>query len=249
MERIMQGDNRELLKEIEDESVDLIISSPPYWSLKDYGGGEKDIGRNQSLDDFNDEMEQVYSQCYRVLKPGRHACIVIRDITKQRVCYPLHCHTIKSMEKTGFILEDIKYVLLLAHAHYDFVLIFRKGEPLKPWKMTDKFDEPFWDMRKRTGKKFNHPAAFIEEIPKVLIDKYSERGEIVLDMFGGTGTTMVVASKMDRDSIYMELNPEYVNIAKKRLSEYVGLNKFISEDNDEEERNASVQSDIAAHPE
>ena len=176
-------------------------------------------------------MKIVYAECFRVLKTGRHYCVVIRDVTKERVTYPLHCNTISLMDQIGFNLEEMKYVLLLSHAHYDYVLIFRKGDPIGQWKMVDKYDEPFWDMRRMRDTMGDHPAAFITAIPRVLIGKLSKPGEMVLDPFGGTGSTAVACKSLNRDYIYMELNPEYSVIATDRLAKAKpGLNSFMGRD-------------------
>jgi DNA modification methylase len=185
--------------------------------LADYGSGINDIGKNQSLQDYLDQMSVIYTECFRVLKPNRYCCVVIRDITHDRVCYPLHDYTINLCNKCGFILEDLKYVLLLSWAHYDYILIFRKGEPRYDGKMKNKYDEPFWDLR-RFHEKADHPAKFITMIPKILISKYTEEGEMVLDPFGGIASTAIAANALKRDWILLELNPAFIEYGKKRLN-------------------------------
>ena len=76
-----QGDSRDL-SGIDDGSIDLIITSPPYWDKADYGGRNTDIGTAGSYVDFLDELRQVFKECYRVLRPGRKLCVVTANVNQ-----------------------------------------------------------------------------------------------------------------------------------------------------------------------
>jgi len=76
-----QGDSRDL-SGIEDGSIDLIVTSPPYWDKADYGGRNTDIGTAGSYVDFLDELRQVFKECYRVLRPGRKLCVVTANVNQ-----------------------------------------------------------------------------------------------------------------------------------------------------------------------
>jgi len=103
---IINGDSREM-KEVKDSSIDLIVTSPPYWNIKDYGVKEQ-IGYNQSLNEYFDDLHKVFSECYRVLKPGRRMCINIGDQFIRATDYgkykviPLHAEVIVRCEQIGF---------------------------------------------------------------------------------------------------------------------------------------------------
>jgi len=103
---IVNGDSREM-KEVGDFSVDLIITSPPYWNIKDYGVKEQ-IGYNQTLNEYFEDLHKVFSECYRVLKPGRRMCINIGDQFARAADYgrykviPLHAEVIVRCERIGF---------------------------------------------------------------------------------------------------------------------------------------------------
>jgi len=103
---IINGDSREM-KEVKDSSIDLIVTSPPYWNIKDYGVKEQ-IGYNQSLNEYFDDLHKVFSECYRVLKSGRRMCINIGDQFARATDYgkykviPLHAEVIVRCEQIGF---------------------------------------------------------------------------------------------------------------------------------------------------
>lgn len=104
--KIIIGDSREMI-EIEDESIGLIITSPPYWHIKDYGVPGQ-IGYGQTLHEYLKDLYRVWEECFRVLKPGRRLCINIGDQFARSILYgryniiPLHAEVIVQCEKIGF---------------------------------------------------------------------------------------------------------------------------------------------------
>lgn len=104
--KIVIGDSR-WMKEVPDESVHLIITSPPYWQLKDYGNG-KQIGFNDSYEDYINNLNLVWSECYRILHNGCRLCINIGDQFARSVYYgrykviPIRTEIIKFCESAGF---------------------------------------------------------------------------------------------------------------------------------------------------
>jgi site-specific DNA-methyltransferase (adenine-specific) len=104
--KIIIGDSREM-KEIKDESVHLVITSPPYWQLKDYGDRNQ-IGFNDSYEDYINSLNLVWKECYRVLHKGCRLCINIGDQFARSVYYgrykiiPIRTEIIKFCETIGF---------------------------------------------------------------------------------------------------------------------------------------------------
>lgn len=104
--RLIIGDSR-AMKEITDESVHLIITSPPYWQLKDYGNG-KQIGFNDSYEDYINNLNLAWNECHRVLHKGCRLCINIGDQFARSVYYgrykiiPIRTEIIKFCENAGF---------------------------------------------------------------------------------------------------------------------------------------------------
>ena len=104
--KVIIGDSR-WMKEISDESVHLIITSPPYWQLKDYGNG-KQIGFNDTYEEYTNNLNLVWNECHRVLHKGCRLCINIGDQFARSVYYgrykviPIRTEIIKFCESIGF---------------------------------------------------------------------------------------------------------------------------------------------------
>ncbi|HHG75079.1 MAG TPA: site-specific DNA-methyltransferase [Persephonella sp.] len=104
--KIIIGDSRRMF-EIEDNSVQLIITSPPYWSIKDYGD-KNQIGYGQTLHEYLKDLYRVWKESYRVLEPGRRLVINVGDQFARSVVYgrykiiPLHAEIIAQCEDIGF---------------------------------------------------------------------------------------------------------------------------------------------------
>jgi len=104
--KIVIGDSRKMT-EIKNNSIDLVVTSPPYWHIKDYGVPGQ-IGYGQSLHEYLKDLYRVWKECYRVLKPGRRLCINIGDQFARSIIYgrykviPLHAEFIAQCEDIGF---------------------------------------------------------------------------------------------------------------------------------------------------
>jgi len=104
--KIIIGDSR-YMEETPDESIHLIITSPPYWQLKDYGKGEQ-IGFNDSYEDYINNLNIVWKECHRVLNKGCRLCVNIGDQFARSVYYgrykviPIRTEIIKFCETVGF---------------------------------------------------------------------------------------------------------------------------------------------------
>ena len=104
--KVIIGDSRKM-EELKNESVHLIITSPPYWQLKDYGNGDQ-IGFNDSYEDYINNLNLVWNECYRVLHKGCRLCVNIGDQFARSVYYgrykiiPIREEIIKFCETIGF---------------------------------------------------------------------------------------------------------------------------------------------------
>ena len=116
--RILVGDARHKLTELEDESVDLCINSPPYWDILNqkrsvddrdisaYSDSESDLGNTEDYEQFLDELKEVYSEVYRTLKPNKRCVCVVMDIRKKSQFFPLHMDLSRVMAEIGFEVEE-----------------------------------------------------------------------------------------------------------------------------------------------
>ena len=251
--KIIIGDSREM-SEVEDESIGLIITSPPYWHIKDYGI-DGQIGYGQTLHEYLKDLYRVWEECFRVLEPGRRLCINIGDQFARSVIYgrykiiPLHSEVISQCEKIGFdymgaIIWQKKTTMNttggavvmgsypyppngMIEIDYEFILIFKKPGKIKRVSETAKelskltkeeWKEYFSGHWKFGGEKqINHEAMFPEELPRRLIKMFSFVGDIVLDPFLGSGTTVKVALELNRNAIGYEINENFIDIIMEKL--------------------------------
>lgn len=123
---ILTGDARQMLAEIEDESVDFVVTSPPYWSIlrKDldhkvkaerkskgletrYSDDENDLGNTESYGEFLEELAKVFAECARTLRPKRYMAVVVSDFRHGSKFIAYHADISTVMESVGFTLEGI----------------------------------------------------------------------------------------------------------------------------------------------
>jgi DNA modification methylase len=125
-QKILEGDARVHLPLIEDESIDLVVTSPPYWSIlkkqdhkvrqeriekglaKDYGEDDRDLGRIDKYDDFLKELSMILGECARTLKPGKYMAIVVSDFRDKSKYIMFHADLAKSMEEYGMEMRGLK---------------------------------------------------------------------------------------------------------------------------------------------
>lgn len=102
-----RGDSRDL-SAIAADSVDLIVTSPPYWDKADYGGKSSDIGTSGSYVDFLAELRLVFQECYRVLRPGRKICVVTANVNQMTdhglLTFPLSTDIGVMLREVGLVM-------------------------------------------------------------------------------------------------------------------------------------------------
>ena len=252
--KIIIGDSRNMA-EIKDKSVHLVITSPPYWQLKDYGTLGQ-IGFNDSYEDYINNLNLAWKECYRVLNDGCRLCINIGDQFARSVYYgrykiiPIRTEIIKFCETIGFdymgaiiwqkattmnttggatIMGSFPYPRNgIIKLDYEFILIFKKSGDApfvsREIKEKSKMSKEEWNQYFTGHWNFNgakqdkHLAMFPEELPKRLIKMFSFVGDTILDPFLGSGTTILAAKNLNRNSVGYEINKKFLPIIKEKIS-------------------------------
>lgn len=275
--KIIVGDALEQLKKLKDNSVDLCITSPPYWNLRDYGV-EGQIGLEVDVKLYIKKLVDVFREVKRVLKDTGTLWVNIGDSYAGSRKGPAGNLSKKNNQqhlgelKTGIIPEGMKYKDLvgvpwaLAFALRDDGwylrqdVIWAKPNPM-PESVKDrttKSHEYVFLLSKKPTYYFDHEAikepaikflgtpkekpkakrskrdvwiiniqpyreAHFATMPEALVEPCvlagSKEGDVVLDPFCGSGTVGVVALRNKRNFIGIELNPEYADIANKRIKD------------------------------
>ncbi len=232
----------EKMEELPDNSVHLMVTSPPYNARKEY---DLDL----SLDEYLALLQRVWLETYRVLVPGGRACINIANLGRKPYI-PLHAYIIQQMQEIGFLMRGeviwdkgssssastawgswrsaSNPVLRDVH---EYILIFSKGsfrrsaDGRESTLTGDEFLEwtkSVWRFPAASARKIGHPAPFPLELPYRLIQLFTFKGEVVLDPFVGSGTTCLAAAHLHRHYIGYDTNPEYLLLAQKRLEALKG---------------------------
>lgn len=232
----------ENMKDIPNNSLHLMITSPPYNVSKEY---DNDL----SLNEYLDLLKNCFTETYRVLVNGGRACINIANVGRKPYI-PLSDYVSKIMIEIGFnmrgeiiwnksagagistawgsfqsasnpILRDV----------HEYILIFSKGNYKRERDKNEKefrhdniskeefieWTKSIWTMNPERAKRIGHPAPFPEELPNRLIKLFSFTNDIVIDPFMGSGTTAIAAIKNNRNFVGYEINEEYINLANNRI--------------------------------
>lgn len=225
---------------IPDDSIHLIITSPPYNNSKEY---DEDL----SLEEYLKLITDVMVEAHRILIRGGRICINIANIGRKPYI-PLSTYIDQIMIKIGFlprgqiiwdksasagpstawgswksasnpILRDI----------HEYILVYSKGEFGRKNSRSNKDDsiskdaflentKSIWKFPTASARKVGHPAPFPIELPKRLIELYSFENDIILDPFAGSGTTAIAAKTTNRNYIMIDINSDYCKLAKERIN-------------------------------
>lgn len=204
--RLIHGDCIDVMKTLAPASVDLIVTDPPY--LVRY---ESRDGRTVPNDDNDRWMNPAFAEMFRVLKDNSF-CISFYGW--QKVDRFMEAWKRAGFRPVGHFTFVKRYASSqsFTSACHESAYLLIKGNPPKP--QTALGDVLPW---RYTGNKL-HPTQKPVEALTPLIDAYSKPGDIVLDPFGGSGSTAFAAAKQGRRFLTIEKDPKYHAIAEKRLS-------------------------------
>jgi DNA modification methylase len=240
LNKIIVGDSEFVLKQLPDNCIDLIFTSPPYNFGLDYENHQDGV----DWEKYFEKLFSIFKECIRVLKYGGRIIVNVQPLFSDYV--PIH-HIISNffMENKliwkGEILWDkhnynCKYTAwgswkspsnpYLKYT-WEFLEIFCKGDLKHEGddKMADITADEFkkwvyakWDIQPEYNmKKYGHPAMFPEELVERVLKLFSFKGDIILDPFNGVGTTTAVAKRLSRNYLGIDISKEYCKKAEERL--------------------------------
>ncbi|MBW1615557.1 MAG: site-specific DNA-methyltransferase [Deltaproteobacteria bacterium] len=240
--KIVSGDSETILKNIPDNSIDLVFTSPPYNFGLDYQSN-KDAHHWET---YFEKLFKIFNQCIRILKYGGRIIVNIQPLFSDYI--PSH-HIIsnffisKKLIWKGEILWEknnynCKYTAwgswkspsspYLKYT-WEFIEIFCKGN-LKKTGLAENIDISGDEFKKwvtakwsiapeKNMKTYEHPAMFPEELVKRVLKLFSYKSDIVLDPFNGVGTTTAVAKKLKRKYLGIDISDKYCKVAQKRIED------------------------------
>jgi DNA modification methylase len=263
---LIQGDAR--ASDFADRPIHLVVTSPPYWTLKRYNEHPEQLGHLPDYDAFLAALDEVWQTCYRALVPGGRLVINVGDVCLSRrknngrhTVVPLHASIQEHCKLIGF--DNLATIIWhkIASAKYEvsggggflgkpyepnavikndieFVLMQRKPggyrSPTKRERLLSMISEEnyqrwfrqIWSDLPGTSNP-KHPAPFSLDFAERLIRMFSFVGDTVLDPFMGTGTTNLACARWGRNSIGIELDTGYFDLARKRIASH-GADLYVS---------------------
>jgi site-specific DNA-methyltransferase (adenine-specific) len=232
----------ERMEELLDNSIHLMVTSPPYNVGKEYD-------ENLTLEEYLEFLNGVWSEVYRVLVPGGRACVNIANLGRKPYI-PLHAYIIQGMLEIGFLMRgeiiwnkgssaspSTAWGSWCSAANptlrdvHEYILIFSKEifvrknpDKRKATISKEEFLEltkSVWTFPAISAKKVGHPAPFPVELPNRLIQLYTFDGEVVLDPFMGSGQTAIAAIQANRHYVGYETDQTYFALANKRINQFL----------------------------
>lgn len=259
------------MRELEDNSVTLTVTSPPYHDVVAYdlyAQGRKAEAKSVpyrklygAYDGYLSLMTRVFCEVFRVTRPGGFLALNVSPILRDGTLYHIPADLVARLTDQGWIIQDditwhkgrstsdragsfVQHPspgYFYANVMTEHVLIFRKpGPKLYEGKsredlessrvplsslMTRDIVNNCWCIAPVKGGSLAHPAPFPEELPHRLILLYSYPGDLVLDCFAGSGTTLKVARALDRQAVGYELEEAFAKYAQSRVNEPLTLRR------------------------
>jgi site-specific DNA-methyltransferase (adenine-specific) len=231
-------DSSETMRQIPDNCVALMVTSPPYNVGKEY---DDDL----DIDEYLQLLRDVFTETFRVLEPGGRVAVNVANLGRKPYT-PLNQYVSALLTEIGFdlrgeiiwqkaksaggscawgswqsaknpTLRDIhEYVIVASKGSYSRV---RKGEDTISKKEFLEATVSIWNILPESARRVGHPAPFPVELPGRLIELYTFEGDLVLDPFLGSGTTAVAAVESNRHYVGYELDADYIDIAERRIKE------------------------------
>ncbi len=230
----------------EDKTIQTIVTSPPYWDLKNYKNHDKQIGYKEGYKDYHDRLNLVWKECYRVLKDDGNMFVNVNTLTKNKEMVLIQEDIIRHMQSIGFILKDIimwnkpsgipnKYGL---SDRYEYIMWFVKNidshkvynvELPRDYLVKDIHSNGnMWLMFRKAGniaKKLDHPAIYPNQLVERCVLLTTKQGDTVLDPFLGSGTSLIATMNLGRSFIGFEINKNYEEVIQHRIKNELNDNE------------------------
>tara|TARA_R100001440_G_scaffold65836_1_gene86768 strand:- start:277 stop:1014 length:738 start_codon:yes stop_codon:yes gene_type:complete len=235
--KILQGDCLNLLKKIDNDSIDIVITSPPYnmnlrirngkycsrQIVKEISTKYTEFDDNLPIEEYNKFHTEVLKELLRVADLVFYNIQIVTG-SKRSI-----------FKMIGEFSDNLKEIIVWDKGHgqpamqkqvlnrrTELILVFEKDYPIsRQFRKRGKFArgtvDDIWEIKRQRNNIKNHAATFPEDLVKKIIENFSDENDTILDCFLGTGTTAVVAKKLNRNFIGMEISPKYVEITKDRL--------------------------------
>lgn len=246
----VKGDARAMRK-VKDNSVALVVTSPPYFAGKQY---EEELDREgipSSYIEYLELLRDVFAECKRVLEPGGRIAVNVANLGRKP-------YRSLSADVIGILQDDLGLLLRgeviwqkgdgasgncawgsfrsatnpVLRDVTERVVIASKGrfDRARPQRERTVSSDEFmaatldvWKIAPESATRVQHPAPFPVELPERLIRLYTYKDDLVLDPFMGSGSTLVAAARLGRRYVGYDLDPDYVAIAKKRVQAVVPI--------------------------
>ena len=226
----------ENMSELENNSVSLTVTSPPY-----------NIGKDSDIDLTDNEywamMEKIFTETYRVTESSGRLVVNVANLGRKPYI-PFSKYFTELLIEIGFIMrgEIIWQKSKGANANFawgswlsasnpvirdihEYCLVFSKDSLKKSSQGVSSIEKEefmestlsIWNINPARAKKIGHPAPFPIELPQKFINLYTYKNDLVLDPFLGSGTTAVAAKLLERNFVGYEIEEKYITIANNRL--------------------------------
>lgn len=235
----------ETMDELPDDSVHLMVTSPPYNVGKSY---DEDL----TMDEYRSFIKRVMGEVYRVLVPGGRICFNLANLGRKPYL-PMEAHITEDLLSIGFLMRgqiiwdkasssggSTAWGSWMSAANptlrdvHEYILIFSKdtfSRPKLPGRNPTITREDFleltksiWKFPSESAKRIGHPAPFPVELVRRCIELYTYSDEVILDPFMGSGSTAIAAMDCERRFVGYEIDEEYIKLFERRLSQWTNRN-------------------------
>jgi len=231
----------ENMADVADRSVKLVVTSPPYWNLKDYFK-EGQIGQ-ESYETYLDRMKTVWTQCFAKLADDGSLWININIRVQNGRVITIPHDFVKMCREIGFFYKGI----IIWHKssgiptgdknivdRHEYVLVFSKNEDFmvdhavfsefEDYKNAQMNGGAFWNINRKAGsvgKKYIHPAIYPNDLVARIVKTTTVVGDVILDPFLGSGTSIIAAEQYGRKCIGYEFNEGFEELIRSRFGKEI----------------------------